>query len=187
MKIYLVRHGKPEVIDGKFYESRLGEEGIKGAEEFISSGKIPKPDMIFASPFNRAKDTANVFAKYFSMSFQILENVREWDLQSLNLKDPEFSEIQRLGWENQDVVVKGGESLNDVKKRIVSCIEKLSKEKRNLNTIIIAAHGTVIDMFCSVVGKREAKQSDIKSMNFLDYAIAEHKNDKLNLLKDIIN
>jgi len=186
MRIFLIRHGKPEIINGNFYECHLGEDGINETRDFASSGEIPKPDLIFSSPYNRAIDTAKVFSDFFSVDFEILDCLKEWNLQSLNLQD-EYVEQENIGWNDHNRIVLGNESLNDVKNRLSKCINELVKKFRSSNIILLVSHGTVIDMFCSLIGKREAKISDIKNMKHLDYAIVEFENEKFKLIKDIIN
>jgi broad specificity phosphatase PhoE len=186
MKIFLIRHGKPEIINGNFYECHLSKEGIKKTRNFASSGQVSKPNLIFSSPYNRAKDTAQVFSDYFSIDFEILNCLKEWNLQSLNLQE-EYTEQECIGWDDQNKVVLGNESLNDVKNRISECINNLVKKFNSTKTILLVSHGTVIDMLCSLIGKREAKISDIKNMKHLDYAIIEFENGKFRLIKDIIN
>ena len=186
MKIFLIRHGKPEIINGNFYECHLGKDGITETKDFASSRKIPKPDLIFSSPYNRAIDTAKVFSNHFSVDFQVLDSLKEWNLQSLNLQD-EYIEQENVGWNDHSKIVLGNESLNDVKNRISKCINELVKKLESSNIVLIISHGTVIDMLCSLIGKREAKISDIKNMKHLDYAIVKFENAKFKLIKDIIN
>ncbi len=186
MRVFLIRHGKPEIIDGDFYECHLGKEGINETRSFASSGKIPKPNLIFSSPYNRTIDTARVFSEFFTVDFEVLDCLKEWNLQSLNLQD-EYVEQEIIGWNNQNKVVLGNESLNDVKNRISKCINELVKKSESSDIILIVSHGTVIDMFCSLIGNREAKILDIKNMEHLDYAIVESENGKFKLIKDITN
>lgn len=81
MRIFLVRHGKPKIIDGNFYECNLSKESIQETKDFAFSGNIPKPDLIFSSPYNRTVDTAKAFSEYFSIDFQIVDGLKEWNLQ----------------------------------------------------------------------------------------------------------
>ena len=85
MKIILIRHGKPKIVNGDFFGCHLGEEGISKTQELGESGKIVRPDIIFSSPYNRAIDTAKVFAKLFKQDFVVSEDLKEWNLQAMNL------------------------------------------------------------------------------------------------------
>lgn len=185
MKLFLIRHGEPKIIDGDFYRCHLSEEGINQVKALATSGKIPKPDLILSSPYNRAKDTAKAFCEVFGMDFTIMDCLKEWNLQSLNLKE-EYVEQEYMGWNDHNKVVEGGESLNNVKDRISKCMNELVKTFSSEN-ILLVSHGTVIDMFCSLILGREAKISDIKNIGYLSYAILKYKNDKFNVIKDIVN
>jgi|TARA_Y100000310_G_scaffold294185_1_gene324448 broad specificity phosphatase PhoE len=187
MKLFLIRHGKPEIIDGNFFECHLGNRGIQNTKDFVSLGKLPKPDLIFSSPYNRAIDTAKIFSEYFSVDFKILNGLKEWNLQSLDLLDKEYKEQEIIGWNDNNKVILGNESLNDVKKRILKCINNIVNKFDSVGNILIVAHGTIIDMFCSSISKRKVKISDIKNMKYLDYSIVEFKDGKFELIKDIIN
>ena len=186
MKIYLVRHGKPIIRNCDFFKCHLGKEGIASTREFASSGKIPKPNLIFSSPYNRAIDTAKVFSEVFSLDYELVDSLKEWNLQSLNLPDPEYAVQEELGWTTHEKIVMGDESLDDVKRRISQGIKNLVLKHGGPDCILLVSHGTVIDMFCSVVSGRKAKLSDIKGMKHLDYAIVEYSNNKFVLIKDII-
>jgi len=186
MKLFLIRHGRPEVFNGDYFGSGLEIQGISETEDFASSGILPKPDLIFSSPYNRAIGTAKVISEQFSMTFQVMDFLREWNLQSLNLQE-EYAEQEQLGWNDHNKVVLGNESLNQVKERISKGIKELTNKYASAKTIFLVAHGTVIDMFCSEISGRKVKNSDIKGMKHLDYAVVEFNNDKFQLIKDIIN
>lgn len=186
MKLFLIRHSEPEIIDANFYECRLSEKGIKETKDFAQSGKIPKPHMVFSSSYNRAVDTAKVFSKHYSVELEILDDLKEWNLQSLNLQE-EYIEQENIGWSDHDKVVLGNESLNNVKYRVLNCVNELVRRFDSTDILLLVSHGTVINMLCSFIGKREAKISDIKNMNYLDYAVVSFEDGNFELIKDIIN
>ena len=185
MKIYLIRHGKPKIVDNDFYRCHLSEEGINQTKKLATSGIIPKPSLKLSSPYNRAKDTAKAFCDVFEMGFTVKDFLKEWNLQSLNLQE-EYAEQEELGWKDQGKVVQGGESLNDVKDRITKGIEKLVKQFNLFENIMLVSHGTIIDMFCSSILGRNAELSDIKSMNYLEFAIIEFRDGIFTVVKDVI-
>ncbi len=186
MKIFYIRHGKPRVIDNNFYQSRLSSEGIRQVKQFALSGLLPRPDLVFSSPYNRAVDTAKAITETFQISFKIKDFLKEWNLQSLNLLDPEYTIETNRGWTDWKLRVKGDESLEEVKERAYKGTMPIISKNKNANTIYFVSHGTVIDMLCSSVSGRQAIPSDIENMKFLDYAIFEYRNESLSLIKDII-
>lgn len=185
MRIYLIRHGRPEIINGEFYKSKLGKRGIKECQDFIKNDYIPKPDKIFSSPYNRTIDTASVISKEFSMNFEENQDLREWDLQSLNLQE-DYMEEEEKGWNNHALKVKGGESLNDVTNRIKKCVEKIIKDNPKSKNILLVSHGTIIDLFCCSIGSRSPKIEDIRVSQYLDYAIIKYVKNEFTLIKDIL-
>ena len=95
-------------------------------------------------------------------------------------------EEEKKGRKNHDVVVKGGESLNNAKERITNCIERIVKECFDKKNVLIISHGTVIDLFCCQFSNREAEIGDIKNSNHLDYAIINYENEEFCIVKDIV-
>ncbi len=170
MKIYIIRHGKPVIKDNNFYESYV--EDLEPIKEL--KNKLPKPDIVYSSPYNRCIDTAKVFSK----DFKILNFLKEWNLQSLNLPDSEYFEQEQLGWNNFNKVVQGNESLNQAKERFTKGIKSLKQAE----TIFLISSGTVMNMFCSELAQRKPKIQDIQNMKYLAYAIV---ND-MKLIKDLI-
>ena len=181
----MVRHGKPQIEGGDFYRCHLGDEGVRETKALASSGKIAKPDIVFTSPYNRAIDTAKIFSDYFSVRLEVLDCLKEWNLQSLNLKE-EYVEQEGIGWSDFGKVVLGNESLNEVRERIMKCVKKIANEFHSSKNIVIVSHGTVIDAFCTAISDRKAKISDIKNSNHLDYAVVDFHGRKFELIKDFI-
>ena len=186
MRLFFIRHAKPKIINGEFFRCRLSDEGIRMTKDLASSGKLPKPDLILSSPYYRAIDTAKVFSEVFRMDFSVADFLMEWNLQSLNLPDPEYSHEELKGWGDLHARVRGDESLHDVQKRIYEgAVAEISKHP-DLDNIFFICHGTVIDMLCTLVSGRQARLSDIKGMKHLDYAVLEYHSNKIELIKDII-
>lgn len=77
-KLYLARHAQKEKdIDGvDDFDRQLSSKGLKDAElmaNFFNS-KNPKIDMILASPAQRTKTTAEIFAKKLNYKKNIMYN-----------------------------------------------------------------------------------------------------------------
>lgn len=186
MKLYFIRHGKTEVVDGNFFRSHLSNEGILQSKNALEL--LPKPDIIITSPFYRAIDTAQIFCDHYNLKYEIADYLGEWKLQTQNLPDEEYFPEEKKGWKDQDYIVKGNESLNQLKERAYNgLLETITKyEGKNIDNIFLFAHGTIIDMLCSKLNNRQARIDDIRNMKYLDYAIVEYT-DKLNNVKVNIN
>jgi 2,3-bisphosphoglycerate-dependent phosphoglycerate mutase len=184
MQLFLIRHGKPKILNNNFYEAHLSEEAITQVRQLVLSGKLIKPDRVFSSPYNRAIDTAMALCDIFKVDFEVKDFLREWDLQSLNLLDPEYTIQTEKGWANYKLRVQGGESLDEVSNRAYNGIMEIAASAQ-VNTIFFVCHGTLMEMLCSKIGGREADRSTIERMKFLEYALFEFRDGVLKLKKDI--
>ncbi len=186
MELYFIRHGNTKIEHNDFFRSHLSNVGIYNTKTLAKSGRIPKPDLILSSPFNRAIDTAEIFADFFDMKYEISGFLAEWNLQSLNLLGDDYSKEEKLGWMDHDLIVKGGESLNQVRDRVLDGTSELIKKRPDRDKILLVCHGTIINMLCSELTGRAAILQDIKSMPYLAYAIIEHDDKGLKVKKDIV-
>ena len=184
MQLFFIRHGKPKVLNNNFFEAHLTDEAIVQAKQLAVSGKLTKPDRVFSSPYNRAMDTARALCEVFNVDFEVKDFLREWNLQSLSLLDPEYTVQTEKGWTDQRMRVEGGESLHEVRKRVYDGTMQVVSSA-TWNTVFFVCHGTLMEMLCSKVGGREAQRSTVESMNFLEYALFEFKDGILRLTKDI--
>ena len=104
-------------------------------------------DKIFVSPFTRTKQTAKIIAEHFGVSEdQIVEDerLREIDFGELDGKTrQEYLDYVGINTDHEDmtIVLPGGESVDDVKKRMMSAIEQIDAEHAGQN-ILIVTHWT---------------------------------------------
>jgi phosphohistidine phosphatase len=77
-KLYIVRHTKKEDEDLNIddYDRNLSKEGIEEAKKIAEnfSKKDIKIDLIVASPANRTRQTAEIFAKYLNYKKTVMLN-----------------------------------------------------------------------------------------------------------------
>ena len=180
----MIRHGKPKVINNNFFEARLSRDGIRQAKEFPMTKSLPVPQKIFSSPYNRTVDTSKALSETLGIEYEIKDFLKEWNLQSLNLLDPEFTEETKKGWADHSVKVRGGESLEDLCKRAYEGILNLVTALKVQNVVLVT-HGTLTEMVCAKISGREPKEENVTGMEFLDYAILEYRDNQLSLIKDI--
>ena len=183
MRLFFVRHGKPKILNNEFYEARLSDEGAKRARQLARSGSVPRPDSVFSSPYKRARDTASEFCAVFGLGLEVREFLREWNLQSLNLPDPEYSLETQRGWEDRELRVQGGESLREVQERAYEGTMQIASSSA-AESILFVSHGTLIEMLCARVGRRQPLQRNVEDMDFLAWAAFEFKDGALKLTKD---
>lgn len=77
-KLYILRHTKKEDEDLNIddYDRNLSKEGIEEAEKIAKdfANKNLKIDLIVASPANRTRQTAEIFAKYLNYNKTVMLN-----------------------------------------------------------------------------------------------------------------
>jgi broad specificity phosphatase PhoE len=170
MQLFMIRHGKPKVVNNNFYEARLSEEGRQKAMQLALSGQLPTPDVVLSSPYIRAVDTATAICNALGVGFEIREFLKEWNLQSLNLLDPEYTTESVRGWAEPDRRVKGGESLSNLEGRAIEGILLAAGMAKEGQVIYLITHGTLIEVVCARVRGRPASRSNVEEMEFLRHA-----------------
>lgn len=136
-KIYVIRHCEAE---GQPSNSPLTERGFKQAEElsdFLSSLEI---DSVIASPFLRAIQTIQPFAKEQNIEIEIDSRLTERVLSS-NLY-PDWMDKLEATFTDMNLKYEGGESSHEAMNRIVDVVNDILQSDYK-NTIIVA-HGGII-------------------------------------------
>jgi len=160
-EIILIRHGETEWNVGEVFRGRadieLSETGIKQAEllaEYLSNIKI---DAIYSSPLKRALKTAQVIARYHSIDIEITHGLIDFDygqwqaLPHQEVKD-NYPELYREWTIHPDrVIMPGGESLDDVRKRTTGLIDEVIAKHKGI--IILVTHRVVNKvLICALLG-----------------------------------
>ena len=169
--VLLVRHGQTPTT-GKLLPGRapglhladVGHEQARRVADRIMA--LPKIDAIYASPLERARETAAPIAKAFGMKTQIDRGLLECDfgdwtgaeLKNL-MKLPEWTTVQRAP---STFTFPAGESFNAMQTRMVGAIDRL-RAKHPGGVIVCVSHadpikaavahamGTHIDLFQRIV------------------------------------
>jgi probable phosphoglycerate mutase len=169
--VLLVRHGQTpttgKLLPGRAPGLHLAEAGqqqaARAAERIAALAKV---DAIYASPLERARETAAPIAAARGMKVQIDKGLLECDfgdwtgaeLKNL-MKLPEWSTVQRAP---STFRFPNGESFTEMQTRIVSAIDRL-RAKHAGGTIVLVSHadpikaavahamGTHIDLFQRIV------------------------------------
>lgn len=152
-EILLIRHGEvenPENIEYMrlpgFGLSYKGASQIKALAEKLKKYKI---DLIYSSPLQRAKETAEILSKNISnkkikikLSEELIEaNYWKWE----GLKRNERDKAELNGYWKDPVKYSSilGESLEDIQKRVVEKILEIAKNNKG-KRIIITSHADPI-------------------------------------------
>ncbi len=152
-KLIIVRHGQSE---GNLLHRFAGqtdvpltELGKKQAEKVTEYLKDEQIDLVISSDLKRAYDTVAPSAEIRGITVITNKNLREinvgkWEYLTYDEIDRHYGEQWRLWKENMSKCEpEGGESLADMKKRIVNEINKIAL-KNDGKTVLIGTHATPI-------------------------------------------
>lgn len=141
MIIYFVRHGetewnKKEILQG-WKDSPLTQKGIKNAERLGKILRDKNIEIIYSSDLGRCVQTSEIINKWLKVKIIKTKKLRErnfGDLGGLPNKEVE----KMLDFKNLDEKAPNGESLNQLKNRVVLFIKKLFDKK--FKTILLIVH-----------------------------------------------
>ena len=152
-KVFAVRHGETDWNIKKCVQGRadrpLTKKGESDALKLAKDFKEKNIDLIFSSQLKRSRKTAEIIGKVLGKEIQSTNALNERDFGSLTGKtweeigeiDPKLSELDRKQQFNYRPF--GGESVEDVRKRIDEFLEFLEKKYPGKNILLIT-HGGII-------------------------------------------
>jgi probable phosphoglycerate mutase len=156
-RIYLVRHGETEfnrmgVFRGRF-DVDLNDVGLKQARETGEALAGEGIDLILTSPLKRAAVTAETVSKALGIGYEVdaaFNNINLGSWQGVPKKKvmedfPE--EWRRWTTEPEHLVVPGGESVEDVKKR--ASLRLLDIVSAREGAVAIVTHRSVIKVLAA--------------------------------------
>ena len=169
--VLLVRHGQTPttglVLPGRASGLHLAEAGTAQAHRVAERiAEMPKIDAIYASPLERARETAAPIAKALKQRVKIDKGLLECDfgdwtgekLSSL-MKLPEWSTVQRAP---SSFRFPSGESFTEMQTRMVSALDRI-RQAHPGGTVVCVSHadpikaavahamGTHLDLFQRIV------------------------------------
>ncbi|MCZ3621819.1 histidine phosphatase family protein [Lactobacillus mulieris] len=155
MKLTFIRHGQTDLnkdscIQGGGIDQPLNETGIKQATGAASHFNPEKYDLVFSSPLQRAKKTAEIFVKG-KKKINFDERIKEMDFGEWDtLKVNDLIKKYPKGFNQAGYVTNGylryapsGESFEDVARRGSEFIDELISKYPDKN-ILVVCHGTLI-------------------------------------------
>ena len=169
--VLFVRHGQTpttgKVLPGRAAGLHLSDTGRQQAERAAERLKVlTKVDAIYASPLERAKETAAPIAKALGLRTSIDKGLLECDfgdwtggeLKKL-MKKPEWSTVQRAP---STFRFPNGESFTEMQTRMVGAVDRLRVEHRGgvvvcvshadpIKAVLAHAMGTHLDLFQRIV------------------------------------
>ncbi len=155
MKIYVIRHGitelnKQKKVNGEVDEP-LTREGIEQAKAVIPL--LPKTiKHVYSSPMLRAKQTAEIIISKLKAPISSIDELTEIRMGS-SLAGKSWEEMENgleLKEKHRSVQFNyqpyGGESVKEVKKRLLAFLKKVNG-KYGDNEVLIITHGGIIRFF----------------------------------------
>jgi broad specificity phosphatase PhoE len=151
-KIWVIRHGQRAKVSAPTFDPPLTKLGIIQAEKaahFLKKNNFN--GKIYASPYRRTLQTASIIAKKLNKKVYIAPFIQEFvrfpgvhsiKYRPLNLLQKEFPLIAQDAQLPANWVIKTKETLDSVKKRYSSGIEKLNL--KNNDEILLVTHGAVL-------------------------------------------
>ncbi|MFH0872996.1 MAG: alpha-ribazole phosphatase [bacterium] len=150
IKLYLIRHGENlSAYDGRYYgqtDLALSEQG-RGQMAFLAKrlGGIP-PSAIYCSDLARSRESAQVLGRKWGLSPIVWPELREinmgrWEgmsYEEINQLFPKQSEEWAKG--SLDFRFPKGESLNDLKARVLPAHRRLIAENSEDAVLAIVGH-----------------------------------------------
>jgi probable phosphoglycerate mutase len=175
MKLYFVRHGQTEYnittrLTGQT-DIPLTEVGIQQAEKAISEIPVGISE-IYSSDLLRCKQTTEILNKDLHLPVTYDARLRERDFGSFSGKhwndiDPDGSlkaKDKRLEYNYHP---QGGESIDDVKKRVFECIDDMRKKKR---TILVVTSAGIIRLLHHVLDNELHETIHNSSVHEFDFS-----------------
>ena len=159
MKIDFVRHGqthlnKAGIANGRTMDDSLNEEGIEQAKKTLAEISNNYTE-IYSSDLLRAKQTAEILNQKLKLTIKYDKRLVERNMGSLTGKSwkeigLEISEIDKN--QEYDYRPYGGESAEDVRKRLFSFIDEIIKNKKD-QKILVVTHGGIIRLLHHLLNK----------------------------------
>lgn len=154
-RLAFVRHGQTQANIERVWhgvtDTALTELGHRQAQALGQHfHRYLEPDVVYASPLQRARLTAEQIATRFDVKLHLDPRLMEF-----NLGDWEGRSFASLGEPNDDVMQKlvsdphftapNGDSQTSVKQRFVAAVNEFLDQHRNENVVVVA-HGVAISI-----------------------------------------
>ena len=157
MEVLLIRHAIPirRELESGIADPELASEGLKQADLMAQYLSTEKLHAIYASPMQRAQQTASPLATVQGLSITTIDGVAEFDKNSNQYvpveelkanNDPRWQEMLRGAWTSAD------ETEEEFISRTVGSIENIITNHAS-QRVAIVCHGGVINAYlCHVLG-----------------------------------
>lgn len=139
--VYFVRHAEPNYHNHEDAYRELTPKGLEDRTRVTAFLKDKGVNAVLSSPYKRAVQTVEHFARTYGFSIVKIPDFRERKVESGWIED--FDDFCRNQWENFDYKLSDGESLREVQNRNISALKSVLTEYRD-QTVVIGSHGTAL-------------------------------------------
>ncbi|NWK84538.1 histidine phosphatase family protein [Staphylococcus sp. GSSP0090] len=165
-KVYFVRHAERDKNIKVDYTAPLTSEGHLKSIELVSLFENKEIASIYSSPYKRAIDTITPISKYLKIEINIVDKLKEREIgEWVN----DFDNYCYKQWNDFDFKLPDGESLSNVRCRILSAFDKIISETNG--NIIISGHGTSISVLLNELTIHTFGYKDFKKLSFPDVLV----------------
>ena len=177
MKLYVMRHGQTNWnVLGKVQgctDIELNEKGRQQAEEIKKLLDYKDIDLIICSPLIRARQTAEIISQGRDIRLIIDERISERDFGEFEgkQKDVDYDWVEFWDWE-QNKCYERAESVRDFLERISNIIEKIKKDYKGKNVLIVTHSGVCAMIYCyfnNIKPNGKLKIPGIKNCELVEY------------------
>ncbi|MBO0428928.1 histidine phosphatase family protein [Vagococcus fluvialis] len=178
--IYFVRHSLRDFTIRDDKSVPLTSDGKNLARKLVPFFLDKNIEKIYTSPYLRAVQTIEPVASELNIKPIQIEDLRE---RNVGKWVENFSEFSRNQWNDFDFKLENGESLNEVKNRMLATFDNILKEQDS--NVIISGHGTSLAILFHEITEGKFGFREFNEMKMPDIYCAEYKNNKLLTLDNI--
>lgn len=165
-KLIMVRHGESEgnrdrrfTLSPEVPLTDLGRQQAREAAQRIA--KRSNPHLIISSPYRRARQTSDIIAGELGLPIEVVQDLHERDLGVL--KGQSYDLLRDLAGQDSGYDPKrgwlwrpeGGESYEDVRKRVIVAIEETRCRYPDHELIVVSHGGVMLSMWAHLTGSWE--------------------------------
>jgi len=158
-RIYLVRHGETEfnrlgIFRGRF-EVDLNDRGRRQAGEIAGALAGQGIEALYAGPLRRTRETAEIIGRRLGVGVAIdpgFDNIMLGKWQGVPKQDVQRDWPEEWHkWQTcpEDLLVPGGETVEDVKRRAFARVAELVRDPETPAVVGVVTHRSVIKVLAS--------------------------------------
>jgi isoleucyl-tRNA synthetase len=187
-RYFILRHGLSEAncedILSCWPEKKIIRLTERGREQIEKVAKILKDkniQLIFSSDLLRTKETSEIVSKEIKVPVKFDERLREYNVGIFN-GGPHSAFTEFIGGSHFNKFLrtpKGGENLNDIRRRMMNFILELERKYKNKNILIVshcdplcvlegASQGFSDKQIADIIEERRIEVGQLREMKFLN-------------------